>query len=752
MAEPIVTRIELPRRTLVLARSEISDLFGATILPPPIEVVRPGDLVHLRFSFVNLHLELSGAKEPPVLVRSNAKKAAFLIVEMPSQHITEQAFLETKNIAISSYAPPDPKDPDISKPLEQPLKPPVFASISGPSRLVFKVRTELIPYTIDGLLGILPQLDLSVAPQAAPPTSARVGRFLDLWVSKAIDTDTIFTVRQRIVSARTRRDAAAVAGETTVQSQLGAQLTAIGELRRTTQVLEYRFGTDAAVRAFGATRIGAQTNARRLADQLAEIIAIERLPPTPAAPNDTETALELPWRLVISPNYHAAFAHSSAQVEHNGRVELWHSRLGLREIDEQGKPILDDDGHPQVDELRSDYRTVRAIWARDYDVLKSQFPFSSPPSGTDFPNADRSEDIPKKTRLALNSRDRMMLVHETANFQMDHWTPPAVRVNRLMLSSLGGWLDSRVDVLKLPEGSPLTITQWKHDATMGRDHDVRVVYAGFLMPFGHKASLVKETQRKIVDGPGGPTAYLFQHMYIIVREEEKHFRDNTNTIPSPPCRLDYVMPFSTVRLLTRVTPYLDEPTNFGSSGELFVPRVGHADFPFKILTIDLEGNMAEFSGPLVFMERDYNIPGANFDNALNVYNSNNAVDREFDLHGQRVAFAESKSCDDTILATSSVTFRAVARPNPAGVNQDEPHFLPIMDQAKVVVPAMSALAGAAAPTSVSYADHYAVNGFTDNAAEVFLKTLGTSKLSFAGQGDRSGGFVTPSSMSRVYPD
>ena len=84
--------------------------------------------------------------------------------------------------------------------------------------------------------------------------------------------------------------------------------------------------------------------------------------------------------------------------------------------------------------------------------------------------------------------------------------------------------------------------------------------------------------------------------------------------------------------------------------------------------------MAEFSAPLVFMERDYNISGANLDSALNVYNSNNAVDREFDLHGQRVAFAESKSCDDTVLATSSVTFRAVARPDLAGVSQDEPRF------------------------------------------------------------------------------
>src|SRR6476646_8133808 len=115
MAEPIVTRIELPLRTLVLARSEISGRLDATILPPLIEVVRPTDLVHLRFSFVNLHLQSNGAKLPPTLVRTNAKKVAYLIVEMPSQHITEQAFLETEKIKIASHSPPDPPDPDVGK-------------------------------------------------------------------------------------------------------------------------------------------------------------------------------------------------------------------------------------------------------------------------------------------------------------------------------------------------------------------------------------------------------------------------------------------------------------------------------------------------------------------------------------------------------------------------------------------------------------------------------------------------------------
>ena len=40
------------------------------------------------------------------------------------------------------------------------------------------------------------------------------------------------------------------------------------------------------------------------------------------------------------------------------------------------------------------------------------------------------------------------------------------------------------------------LEQWRHIATLGRDHYVRVVYAGYLMPFGHRASLIKVTERK----------------------------------------------------------------------------------------------------------------------------------------------------------------------------------------------------------------------------------------------------------------
>ena len=52
---------------------------------------------------------------------------------------------------------------------------------------------------------------------------------------------------------------------------------------------------------------------------------------------------------------------------------------------------------------------------------------------------------------------------------------------------------------------------------------------GFLFPFGHRASLIKITERKFhlrklgLGGKSVPVAYLRQRMYIIVKEREKNY-------------------------------------------------------------------------------------------------------------------------------------------------------------------------------------------------------------------------------------
>ena len=594
-------------------------------------------------------------------------------------------------------------------------------------------------------------LDLSVAPHAVPPVRKRLRwKWDDIFASEAIDITEILVAANAPTfrSQRARRRVESPQGATAAS----AELIALGRMQATARTLESRFGLDSALAAVTSANVGNKLGVAGVIEDIDVFVPFEVLPPLPAVPTETQTSIELPWRLQISPNASGAFAHSATAVEHNGRFELWHTRLGVRALGPDGKRVLDDEGKPTVDEHSPDLRTIRAVWARDFAQLP-QFGFSSPPAA--FPKADGTQDKPL-VRTSLNSRDRMMLVHETSNFHLERtatqgnparWTPEAVPTNRLMLTALGGWLDSRVLFETLPDGG-LTIEEWKHRAALGRDHEVKVVYAGFLMPFGHRASLVKITERKFAAGPAGPVAYMFQRMFIIVREPVRQYPEGAATFVDKngeTVNVGLSNPLGMVQILTTVTPPLDPPQSLPavSSGMFFMPRVGAANFPFKIVATDVENNVLEFEAPLVFVERDHNVVDGKLEAARDTYNAHALVDREFDLKGQKVAYADSVKPDDTMLSTSSLTFN-VAIPIGIGGSQDEPRFVPVLDEAQVVVPAMSALTGDAAPQRVKYQKHYAKQGFASNAVEAFLEFPTPPGMKFAGKGDRSGGFVTPS--------
>jgi len=140
----------------------------------------------------------------------------------------------------------------------------------------------------------------------------------------------------------------------------------------------------------------------------------------------------------------------------------------------------------------------------------------------------------------------------------------------MMLSSLGAWLDS---IGNWSPVSPLSVVTWQHLATMGRDHYVRVVYKGYLLPFGHRASLVKVTERKFYKASDGQNfAYLLQKMYIAVSQPEK-------TFPAPfQPNEGREIPFRLVKITSLQTPPLDRPEDsqvLSNSGQkAFWPKVG----------------------------------------------------------------------------------------------------------------------------------------------------------------------------------
>jgi hypothetical protein len=138
-------------------------------------------------------------------------------------------------------------------------------------------------------------------------------------------------------------------------------------------------------------------------------------------PFPTETSLELPWRLIVSPNEKSAWAHALEPVTHAGRTELWHTRLGLH-------------GASAVDEHTLTNRTLRAVWALD-----PNFPTHLAAHDPDYKVPDTASPF----RMSLTERDRYDIARLTADYTDATFTPVPVAVTRLMLSTMGAFLDVR---------------------------------------------------------------------------------------------------------------------------------------------------------------------------------------------------------------------------------------------------------------------------------------------------------------------
>src|SRR5258708_35753716 len=136
--------------------------------------------------------------------------------------------------------------------------------------------------------------------------------------------------------------------------------------------------------------------------------------------------------------------------------------------------------------------------------------------------------------MSLDPDDRDQIVRLSSDFTMSlsaaafvPYVPVSISAQKLFLTSLGAWMDvfgNWDEPLPSSGNTVFSVEQWQHRAAMARDNYVRVVYAGFLLPFGNRASLVKVTERKLQPTfnlllGGGPTyAFLRQRFFIIVRE------------------------------------------------------------------------------------------------------------------------------------------------------------------------------------------------------------------------------------------
>ena len=212
-----------------------------------------------------------------------------------------------------------------------------------------------------------------------------------------------------------------------------------------------------------ASRRPARACGRSSSHRAADLVIV-RDPPRPAAPTARMTSIELPWRLILSPHGAERWRHATAPVASprpgtpSSGIRAWSrpTRTGTSSSRRMPDPN----------------RTVRAIWALTGEgspkAMQGRCPVAADlPPPTPAPSGCRSTtSIGSRSRICRRtSRSRTTRRNRSARTCM-------------MLSALGGWLDSRGNWD--PPG--LSVEEWVHRATMGRDHYVRVVYKGFLFP------------------------------------------------------------------------------------------------------------------------------------------------------------------------------------------------------------------------------------------------------------------------------
>ena len=381
--------------------------------------------------------------------------------------------------------------------------------------------------------------------------------------------------------------------------------------------------------------------------------------------------------------------------------------------------------------MKSVPRRVRAVWSPDYG------PGSIPPhAGPPF------TQVNAPFRMSLDPDDRDQIVRLSSDFTLSRapqipYDPVSIPTDKLYLTSLGAWIDvfgDWPDPLPVSGDAIFSVEQWQHRAAMGRDNYVRVVYAGFLLPFGNAASLVKITERKAQSIANGPTtAYLRQRFYILVRQPQISY----GALPGAEQRN---LPYQSVTIKTLVTPDV-LPALDGQKRYSFFPTSGPNTFLFHIIGTDWEGQTSEFSAPLYFVER-----GGDFPHAVDVYNKSGTGSR--DLAGQKIAFASSGKPGDTTLHAKTLTFSA--QPLVPVATAIAP-FHPKMEGADVVVPSIAQLTGGSGDMPIEYFPGYVSGGI--GPGEVFVQKTG-APLSVTFNGKQSGGVATPnltvSGLSRKF--
>jgi hypothetical protein len=402
-------------------------------------------------------------------------------------------------------------------------------------------------------------------------------------------------------------------------------------------------------------------------------------PPLQRPDLDRQTAIEIPYRLLLSVDNASGWSHTTAAP--TDLSELWNTRLAFRKPLGAGRFVID----------------ARAS--------------SGPRQGRVYytPDLDAPED-PVST--SLTSKQRLQIAHLSCD------PSPAAHafdVRELMLTALGGTLH-----LDTGWNPPLgfDVTLWQHTASFGRDQYVRVGQRGFVAPYGHRATKITVSERRFIAQPDGAqaVAYLVQFTYIIITQPIRSYAG-----------LD--LPLTAIEFVTRVTPALSAPQPFPNTNASWIRSLGNEPLLFNLTATDLRDRTIGFRAPAIFIEDDPLFENS-VTEAVNHFQSDLTINTPVDFRRQKIAFAPSDDDEATTFETAAVSLGITdLRPGGSGTWRDsqtgEPLFRPGIEGASIRHAAATALAGAPDTISVKYFPDYVKQASVHAAAaadgvDVFL--------------------------------
>ena len=463
-------------------------------------------------------------------------------------------------------------------------------------------------------------------------------------------------------------------------------------------------------------------------------------------PTALETSLELPYRLIISPNLMTGgvppgWVHADEPVLHAGRAELWHTRLGRRLA---GQPVTSEASEAAPVPLR-------AVWSPDF-VADGPLPVS--------------DSVPFLEAMSARDRDQIVILSSgfsgytltTATGTAEPYVPVPVEAARLFLSALGCWLTSRgawPTPVSYDYTLPIITTRADsgpyREAATGTTAVAAQPEAVVVRPTAVAALDLSRMGPRRNPGPRSLRADRLRGLPVPVRPPglagpghraqgagAAGQSGNRPPRPSPTCgsactswcgsrrRAIAAQPYTyqgremplapLVRITTRVTPNIDEPPMAGTSS--YWINVAGQPFQFHVTARDLGGQEVSFLAPLIFVS----ISEASLDAIPGVYAADN-TQRRCASRGQNLAYADP-AAGDTVLKTTALYFTAE-------VIQHQPPFpvapfIPLLDRAEVTIPSLAALIGRQDAVLIKLYDQYLQTALDPNAG-VFAEIDGTPR-------------------------